>query len=99
MRQVTRPQDTGPGLPMPSGFGNAFATGALPRRRNPPRKLPYGLCAERFSGTAFTLLGKEARRTWFCRIRPTRFAMEGPQRQHGCESSRDGIPKTFREAR
>ena len=41
-----------------SGFGNEFATealpGALPLGRNSPQRCPYGLYAEQFSGTAFT---------------------------------------------
>src|SRR5574340_288742 len=41
-----------------SGFGNEFATealpGALPVGQNSPQKVPYGLYAEQFSGTAFT---------------------------------------------
>jgi homogentisate 1,2-dioxygenase len=41
-----------------SGFGNEFATealpGALPVGRNSPQRCPYGLYAEQFSGTAFT---------------------------------------------
>ena len=41
-----------------SGFGNEFATealpGALPKGRNSPQQVPYGLYAEQFSGTAFT---------------------------------------------
>ena len=40
------------------GFGNEFATeavpGALPEGRNSPQRCPYGLYAEQFSGTAFT---------------------------------------------
>ena len=41
-----------------SGFGNEFATealpGALPVGRNSPQRAPYGLYAEQLSGTAFT---------------------------------------------
>ena len=41
-----------------AGFGNDFATealpGALPEGRNSPQRVPYGLYAEQFSGTAFT---------------------------------------------
>jgi homogentisate 1,2-dioxygenase len=58
-----------------SGFGNEFATealpGALPVGQNSPQKVPYGLYAEQFSGTAFTVPRTEARRTWLYRIRPT----------------------------
>ncbi len=41
-----------------SGFGNEFATealpGALPEGQNSPQRAPYGLYAEQLSGTAFT---------------------------------------------
>ena len=41
-----------------SGFGNEFATealpGALPVGHNSPQRAPYGLYAEQLSGTAFT---------------------------------------------
>ena len=41
-----------------SGFGNEFASealpGALPDGRNSPQRAPYGLYAELVSGTAFT---------------------------------------------
>ncbi|RYE66157.1 MAG: homogentisate 1,2-dioxygenase, partial [Oxalobacteraceae bacterium] len=41
-----------------SGFGNEFATealpGALPAHRNSPQRVAYGLYAEQISGTAFT---------------------------------------------
>jgi homogentisate 1,2-dioxygenase len=57
-----------------SGFGNAFATealpGALPVGRNSPLRCPYGLYAEQFSGTAFTAPRAENRRSWLYRIRP-----------------------------
>ncbi|MFC7689419.1 homogentisate 1,2-dioxygenase [Paeniroseomonas aquatica] len=62
-------------LAMQSGFGNEFATealpGALPPGRNSPQKVPYGLYAEQFSGTAFTVPRAEARRSWLYRIRPS----------------------------
>jgi homogentisate 1,2-dioxygenase len=57
-----------------TGFGNAFATealpGALPVGRNSPTRCPYGLYAEQFSGTAFTAPRAENRRSWLYRIRP-----------------------------
>ena len=57
-----------------SGFGNEFATealpGALPARQNSPQKCPYGLYAEQISGTAFTAPRGSNRRTWLYRIRP-----------------------------
>lgn len=58
-----------------SGFGNEFSSealpGALPVGRNSPQRLEYGLYAELFSGTAFTVPRSEARRTWLYRIRPS----------------------------
>ena len=58
-----------------SGFGNEFATealpGALPKGRNSPQQVPYGLYAEQFSGTAFTAPRDHNLRTWFYRIRPS----------------------------
>jgi homogentisate 1,2-dioxygenase len=61
-----------PGLQ--SGFGNEFATealpGALPEGRNSPQRCPYGLYAEQLSSTAFTAPRRDNRRTWLYRIRP-----------------------------
>jgi homogentisate 1,2-dioxygenase len=63
-----------------SGFGNEFATealpGALPVGRNSPQRAPYGLYAEQLSGTAFTALRGTNRRSWLYRIRPS--AMHAP---------------------
>ena len=57
-----------------SGFGNEFATealpGALPVGRNSPQRPPYGLYAEQLSGTAFTAPRAHNRRSWLYRIRP-----------------------------
>jgi homogentisate 1,2-dioxygenase len=73
------------GLAYLSGFGNEFATealpGALPVGRNSPQRAPYGLYAEQLSGTAFTAPRSENRRTWLYRIRPA--AMHPPFRQIG----------------
>jgi homogentisate 1,2-dioxygenase len=58
-----------------SGFGNEFASealpGALPRGRNSPQRCPYSLYAEQLSGTAFTAPRHANRRTWLYRIRPS----------------------------
>ncbi len=58
-----------------TGFGNEFATeavpGALPRGRNSPQKVAFGLYAEQLSGTAFTAPRAETLRTWVYRIRPS----------------------------
>jgi homogentisate 1,2-dioxygenase len=62
-----------------SGFGNSFATeavpGALPIGRNSPQRAAHGLYAEQLSGTAFTAPRSENRRSWLYRIRPA--AMHG----------------------
>jgi homogentisate 1,2-dioxygenase len=58
-----------------SGFGNEFATeavpGALPQGQNSPQRAPYGLYAEQLSGSAFTAPRRENRRSWLYRIRPS----------------------------
>ena len=63
-----------------SGFGNEFATealpGALPVGRNSPQRCPYGLYAEQLSGTSFTAPRADNRRSWLYRIRPA--AMHAP---------------------
>lgn len=74
-------------LPAPlayqSGFGNEFATealpGALPIGQNSPQRVAYGLYAEQISGTAFTAPRAANRRTWTYRIRPG--AMHAPFRR------------------
>ena len=57
-----------------TGFGNEFATealpGALPVGRNSPQRAPYGLYAEQLTGTAFTAPRHSNRRSWLYRIRP-----------------------------
>ncbi len=66
-----------------SGFGNEFATeclpGALPVGRNSPQKCPYGLYAEQLTGSAFTALRGDNKRSWLYRIRPS--AMHTPFKQ------------------
>jgi homogentisate 1,2-dioxygenase len=58
-----------------SGFGNEFATeavpGALPQGRNSPQQPPHGLYAEVLSGTAFTAPRAANRRTWMYRRQPS----------------------------
>ncbi len=58
-----------------SGFGNEFASealpGALPQGRNSPQRCPYSLYAEQLSGTAFTAPRHANRRSWLYRIRPS----------------------------
>jgi len=63
-----------------SGFGNEFASEALPdtlpEGRNSPQRVAHGLYAEQLSGTAFTAPRHQNRRSWLYRIRPA--AMHGP---------------------
>lgn len=63
-----------------TGFGNEFATealpGALPQGRNSPQQVAHGLYAEQISGTAFTAPRSHNRRSWLYRIRPA--AMHQP---------------------
>ena len=62
------------GLKYQSGFGNEFATeaipGALPVGRNSPQRVAHGLYAEQLSGTAFTAPRHANRRSWLYRMRP-----------------------------
>jgi len=58
-----------------SGFGNEYATeavpGALPQGRNSPQRAPFDLYPELISGTAFTAPRNENRRTWMYRRQPS----------------------------
>ena len=58
-----------------SGFGNEFATeavpGALPVGQNAPQDHPLGLYTEQISGTPFTAPRAVNRRAWTYRIRPS----------------------------
>lgn len=58
-----------------SGFGNQFATeavpGALPHGRNSPQRAPLNLYAELVSGSAFTAPRAENRRSWLYRRQPS----------------------------
>lgn len=62
------------------GFGNEFATealpGVLPASQNSPQKVARGLYAEQLSGTAFTAPRSDNQRSWLYRIRPA--AMHHP---------------------
>ena len=73
LRAAAAPYGTATGY-MP-GFGNDFETealpGALPRGRNSPQKVNYGLYGEQLSGTAFTAPSHQNERTWCYRIRPS----------------------------
>ena len=58
-----------------SGFGNEFASeaipGALPVGQNSPQRPPLGLYAEGITGVAFTAPRASNRRAWLYRIRPS----------------------------
>ncbi|KAF3061494.1 Homogentisate 1,2-dioxygenase [Daldinia childiae] len=58
-----------------NGFGSYFETeaisGALPIGQNSPQKPPYGLYAEKLSGTAFTAPRHENQQSWLYRILPS----------------------------
>ena len=63
-----------------SGFGNQFASealpGALPQGRNSPQHGPHGLYTELLSGSAFTAPRAENRRSWLYRRLPS--VLTGP---------------------
>jgi homogentisate 1,2-dioxygenase len=63
------------GLRYLTGFGNEYATealpGALPKGQNSPQRPPHGLYTEQISGTPFTAPRMENRRSWLYRIRPS----------------------------
>ena len=77
---MTDPSAPSLALGYQSGFGNEFATealpGALPVGRNSPQKCAYGLYAEQLTGSAFTALRGDNKRSWLYRIRPA--AMHSP---------------------
>ncbi|KAI1324330.1 homogentisate 1,2-dioxygenase [Xylariaceae sp. FL0255] len=58
-----------------NGFGSYFETeavpDALPIGQNSPQKPPFGLYAEKLSGTAFTAPRHENKQTWLYRILPS----------------------------
>ena len=58
-----------------SGFNNEFATeavkGVLPERGNSPQRVKFGLYAEQFSGSPFTVPRPMQKRSWLYRIRPS----------------------------
>ncbi len=87
-----------------SGFGNHFATealpGALPQGRNSPQRCAYGLYAEQFSGTAFTAPRHSNRRSWLYRIRPAAVHGEfAPRAQRWVTNRFDEIAATPNQLR
>src|SRR4051812_10852418 len=79
-----------------SGFGNEFATealpGALPVGQNSPQRAPYGLYAEQISGTAFTAPRGFNRRSWLYRIRPAAMHQPFVRQDNGRLTSRFDEP-------
>jgi homogentisate 1,2-dioxygenase len=73
VRKAARAKATS--LKYSTGFGNEHSSealpGALPVGRNTPQRPPHGLYTELLSGTAFTELRQNTRRTWLYRIRPS----------------------------
>ena len=63
-----------------SGFGNEFASealpGALPVGQNNPQKPPLGLYTEQLSGTAFTVPNARNRRNWAILVALVAFARD-----------------------
>jgi homogentisate 1,2-dioxygenase len=88
-----------------TGFGNEFATeavpGALPEGMNSPQRAPLGLYAEKFSATAFTAPRAQNFRSWFYRIRPS--VLHGDFKAIDCGMIRtspvDEIPTTPNQLR
>lgn len=80
-----------------SGFGNQFASeavpGALPQGRNSPQRVAHGLYVEQLSGTAFTAPRAENRRTWLYRRQPSVVAgrYEPLEQPHLKTGARDGV--------
>lgn len=57
------------------GFGNTLQSesekGALPLNQNNPQKAPQGLYSEQLSGTAFTAMPHENKRSWLYKTLPS----------------------------
>jgi homogentisate 1,2-dioxygenase len=87
-----------------SGFGNEFATealpGTLPTGRNSPQRVAHGLYAEQLSGTAFTAPRHSNRRSWLYRIRPASqhapFALLDEDRFHNRFDEQPATPNQLR---
>ncbi len=81
-----------------SGFGNHFASeavpGSLPVGRNSPQRAPHGLYAELLSGTAFTAPRAANLRTWMYRRQPSVVcgAYEAYAQPHWKTGAKDGQP-------
>lgn len=81
-----------------SGFGNHFATeavpGVLPRGRNSPQQVARGLYAELVSGSAFTAPRAENHRSWLYRRQPSVVTgTYAPYEQHWLKTgAAEGLP-------
>lgn len=78
-----------------SGFDNHHASearmGALPTGQNSPQTVPFGLVAEKLSGTAFTVARADNARAWLYRLRPSVTHLGfSPLPLHGWQSAPDG---------
>jgi homogentisate 1,2-dioxygenase len=87
-----------------SGFGNEFASeavpGALPVGQNSPQRVAHGLYAEQLSGTAFTAPRHLGRRSWLYRIRPAAVHQPFQPRAHATFHNRfDEVPATPNQLR
>lgn len=88
-----------------SGFGNEFATEALPDvlpvGQNSPQKVARGLYAEQLSGTAFTAPRTENRRAWLYRIRPSAVHQRFVEKPHPSLASGpfDAVPASPNQLR
>ncbi|RFU75548.1 homogentisate 1,2-dioxygenase, partial [Trichoderma arundinaceum] len=81
-----------------NGFNNHLESeaveGVLPIGQNSPQKPPYGLYAEKLSGTAFTAPRTENKQTWLYRILPScahppyQQAPESRASQEGADTSK-----------
>lgn len=87
------------GLSYQTGLGNSFESealsGALPRGRNNPRKVPFGLYTEQLSGTAFTAPRSVNRRTWLYRIQPSVVGSHAPLQPFEQEYFGNQTPESF----
>lgn len=87
-----------------SGFGNEFASealpGVLPIGQNSPQKVAYGLYAEQISGTAFTAPRHSNQRSWLYRIRPAAIHQPFQSREAGnFHNCFDEVPPTPNQLR
>lgn len=71
--------------------------GALPVGANSPQKAPYGLYAEKLSGTAFTAPRHENQQAWLYRVLPSAAHSKfEPHSAHALERELEQIPNQMR---